>query len=239
MTSKTLSDQLTEAFIKCRDMDASLAEKLQAFADAVRELGPQFQDAVDGLVERLRQHDVGENAPRPGEVMPNFVLPDETGQLISLDSLLKNGPVAVTFHRGHWCPYCRINTRVLAEARNQIAAEGGQVAAIMPDREHFTTRLKAESEAPFPILTDFDNGYALSLSLAFWVGDEMQELMTQSGWDVTRSQGTNTWLLPIPATFVVGTDGKVVARFIDPDYRKRMAIEDLLSAIRTARGSAH
>ena len=166
--------------------------------------------------------------------MPNFVLPDETGQLVSLDKLLEKGPVAVTFHRGHWCPYCRINTRALAEAQDQIAAEGGQVAAIMPDREHFTAELKAESAAPFPILTDFDNGYALSLNLAFWVGQEMQELMTRAGWDVSRSQGSDTWLLPVPATFVVATNGEVKARFVDPDYRKRMTIEDLLSALRTA-----
>ncbi len=239
MTSKSLSQQLNDAFVQCRDMDASLAERLQAFADAVRRLGPHFQVAVDDLVARLRQHDVGENAPKPGDTMPNFVLPDETGQLVSLDRLLRKGPVAVTFHRGHWCPYCRINTRALAEAQDQIAAEGGQVAAIIPDREHFTAELKAESGAPFPILTDFDNGYALSLNLAFWVGDEMQRLMTLSGWDVTRSQGSDTWLLPVPATFVVGTDGKVTARFMDPDYRKRMSIEDLLAALRAARGATH
>jgi peroxiredoxin len=171
--------------------------------------------------------------------MPNFVLPDESGQLVSLDRLLQKGPVAVTFHRGHWCPYCRINTRALAEAQDQIAAEGGQVAAIIPDREHFTSELKVESGAPFPILTDFDNGYALSLNLAFWVGDEMQRLMTLSGWDVSRSQGSDTWLLPVPATFVVATDGTVAARFMDPDYRKRMSIEDLLAALRAARGTAH
>jgi peroxiredoxin len=234
MNSKPLSQLLEEAFVRCRDMDASLAERLKAFADAVRQFGPQFQDAVDGLVERLKQHDVGENAPKPGDKMPNFVLPDERGQLISLDTMLQNGPVAVTFHRGYWCPYCRINTRALAEAQEQIMAEGGQVAAIMPDREHFTAELKAESDAPFPILTDFDNGYALSLNLAFWVGDEMQKLMTGAGWDVSRSQGSDTWLLPVPATFVVGTDGEVRARFVDPDYRRRMTIEDLLSALRTA-----
>lgn len=239
MNSKSLSEQLDEAFIQCRDMDASLAERLQAFADAVRRLGPHFQEAVDSLVARLRQHDAGENAPKLGEAMPNFVLPDESGRLVSLDSFLRKGPVAVTFHRGHWCPYCRINTRALAEAHDQIAAEGGQVAAIIPDREHFTAELKAESGAPFPILTDFDNGYALSLNLAFWVGDEMQRLMTLSGWDVSRSQGSDTWLLPIPATFVVGTDGEVKARFIDPDYRKRMSIEDLLAALRGARGAPH
>jgi peroxiredoxin len=234
MNSKPLSDLLEEAFVQCCDMDASLAERLQAFAEAVRRLGPNFQVAVDQLVERLREHDVGENAPKPGEPMPSFVLPDDKGQLVSLDTLLEKGPVAVTFHRGHWCPYCRINTKALAEAQDQIEAEGGHIAAIMPDQQHFTAELKAASEAPFPILTDIDNGYALSLNLAFWVGAEMQELMTGAGWDVSHSQGSNTWLLPVPATFVVGTDGEVKARFVDPDYRKRMTIDDLLAALRNA-----
>ena len=234
MNSKPLSELLEEAFVQCRDMDASLAERLQAFADAVRELGPIFQSSVDDLVARLRAHDVGDNSPKPGEKMPDFVLPDERGQLVSLGQLLEKGPVAVTFHRGHWCPYCRINTRALAEAQEQIAAQGGQVAAIMPDRQHFTAELKAQSEAPFPILTDIDNGYALSLNLAFWVGEEMQKLMCQAGWDVAPSQGSDTWLLPISATFVVGTDGEVKARFVDPDYRKRMTIEDLLAALKAA-----
>jgi peroxiredoxin len=234
MNSKPLSELLEEAFVKCRDMDASLAERLQAFAEAVRELGPIFQSSVDDLVTRLRAHEVGETAPKPGDKMPDFVLPDERGQLVSLEQFLKKGPVAVTFHRGHWCPYCRINTKALAEAHDRIAAEGGQIAAIMPDREHFTSALKAESQAPFPILTDMDNGYALSLNLAFWVGEAMQNLMCQAGWDVAPSQGSDTWLLPIPATFVVGTDGEVKARFVDPDYRKRMTIEDLLAALKTA-----
>ena len=106
MNSKPLSELLEEAFVRCRDMDASLAERLQAFAEAVRSFGPVFQSSVDDLVARLREHDVGENAPKPGEQMPPFVLPDETGQLVTLDKLLESGPVAVTFHRGHWCPYC-------------------------------------------------------------------------------------------------------------------------------------
>jgi hypothetical protein len=128
MNSKPLSVLLEEAFVECRDMDASLADRLQAFADAVRRLGPDFQEAVDKLVTRLKEHDVGENAPKPGEKMPPFILPNENGHMVSLEKLLEKGPVAVTFHRGHWCPYCRINTRALAEAQGQIASEGGQVA---------------------------------------------------------------------------------------------------------------
>ena len=163
-----------------------------------------------------------------------FVLPDETGQLVSLEELVQLGPVVVTFHRGHWCPYCRINTAALSKAQEKIMAEGGQVVAIMPDRAQFAAELKSESKAPFPILADIDNGYALSLNLVFWVGGEIEQLMSAAGWDISSFQGNNSWMLPIPATFVAATDGRIRARFVDPDYRKRMAVEDLLAALKTA-----
>jgi hypothetical protein len=90
--------------------------------------------------------------------------------------LLEKGPVAIVFHRGHWCPYCRINTRALAEVQEQIVGEGGQLAAITPERQWFAAELKRGSDAKFPVLTDMDNGYALSLNLAIWVG-RMEEIL--------------------------------------------------------------
>jgi len=67
------------------------------------------------------------------------------------------------------------------------------------------------------------------------VGAELQELMSASGRDLPRYQGNDAWVLPLPASFVVDADGYIRGRFIDPDYRKRMAIDDLLKAIRSAR----
>jgi peroxiredoxin len=215
-------------------MDASLHERLEALANAVRTLSPSFAETVEQLITRLRQSDAGAAAPRPGDPMPPFLVPDEKGNLVSLEALLSNGPVAVTFHRGHWCPYCRINTDALAKAQKDIAAEGSQVVAIMPDRQQFAAEFKSELKAPFPILTDLDNGYALCLNLAICVGEDMERFISAAGWDVPQFQGNNSWILPIPATFVVGKDGRVKARFVDPDYRKRMSIEDLLAALRSA-----
>jgi len=60
-------------------------------------------------------------------------------------------------------------------------------------------------------------------------------MIPDAGWDLPTYQGNNAWMLPIPATFVVDTDGRVVARFVDPDYRRRMAIEDMLDALKTAK----
>jgi peroxiredoxin len=226
---------LTEAFVYCRDMDASLNGRLEAFSAATRYLIPGYQEAVDRMVGRLKAHDAGQSAPKPGEAMPPFVMPDETGHLVSLDDLLKDGPLAMTFHRGHWCPYCHINTRALANAQAQIAADGGHLAAIMPERQQFAATLKAEGEAQYPVLTDIDNGYALSLNLAVWVGEEMQQLLAAGGRAVPDYQGNQAWVMPIPATFVIARNGVITARFIDPDYRKRMAVEDLLAALKSAR----
>jgi peroxiredoxin len=229
-----MGEQLLEdAFERAREVDASMSEQLRAFADSVRQQRPQFAEAVDRLVDRLRQHGAGESAPHEDEPMPPFVLPDHTGRSISLSELVARGPVAVTFHRGHWCPYCRININALAQAHSQALADGGQIVAIMPDRQNFVAEFKSESNVPFPILTDTDNGYALSLNLTIWVGAEMQKLM-QGQRDLPTFQGNSAWMLPIPATFVVGRDGIIRARFIDPDYRKRMTITGMLAALRGA-----
>jgi peroxiredoxin len=225
---------IEEAFLYCRDMDGSLRERLDAFSTAARRLRPAMQEAVDRLVVRLIASDIGAGAPRVGDPMPPFVLPDDRGELVSLEGLLRVGPVAVTFHRGHWCPYCRINTKALAEAQNKIAAAGARIVAVTPDRQQFAVALKRESKMHYPVLTDMDNGYALSLNLAIWVGAEVQSLMQASGRDLPRYQGNESWMLPLPASFVVDAEGRVRARFIDPDYRKRMAIEDLLGALEHA-----
>ena len=228
----SLANAVRAAFLECREMDASLADRLNAFADSMRRIDRSFADAVDRLLDRLRQADVGAGAPRVGDLLPPFYLPDEKGRIVALPEMIASGPLAVVVHRGHWCPYCRINTRTLAEARPRIEAEGGQVIAIVPDRQRYAAEIRAEAEGRFPILVDMDNGYAMSLNLVFWVGEEMRKFMSEAGVDLAEYQGNDSWMVPVPATFVVGQDGRISARFVDPDYRKRMTIETMLAAFR-------
>ena len=107
------------------------------------------------------------------------------------------------------------------------------MAAIIPDRAHYAAIIRGEAEADFPVLTDMDNGYAMSLNLVFWVGEEMRAFMSAAGLDLPEYQGNECWMVPVPATFVVGRDGRIDARFVDPDYRKRMTIESMLAAFRS------
>jgi peroxiredoxin len=227
------AERLTLAFQRCREMEGTLNEQLQAYAAAGREIFSAYGEAVDRLVIRVNENGGGENAPRPGEPMPPFVLPDESGRLVALPSLFERGPVAVMFFRGHWCPYCGLNVRAVIKAYDRIKTLGADVVAIMPETQEYAAKFKTEAGAPFPVLTDLDNGYALSLNLAIWLGEEIERLLSYL--DMTSFHGNDGWVLPIPAAFVIGRDGLVKDRFVDPDFRRRMAIEDLLAALKDAR----
>jgi peroxiredoxin len=231
MTDPSLAEALEACTKRCRQMDAPLGDRLSAFADDVRRLSPDFAGIVDGMVGRLAQAGAGASAPSPGEPMPSFVLPDENGRLVSLEQLLQKGPVVVSFLRGHWCPYCRISADALSGIEPEVGAAGGHIVVVTPETQRYTRSLKRNAQAAFPILTDLDSGYALELGLAIKIDDDKRHAMTLSGWDISTFQDSDAWTLPIPATFVVGVDRIVKAKFVDPDYRKRMAVEDILSAL--------
>ena len=226
-----LVEALERAVQSAWDMDAPLRDKLKLGADEVRSLSEAFAEAVDRMVTRLQETGVGGAAPEVGDRMPPFVLPDDHGRLVVLEHLLAEGPVAISFNRGHWCPYCRLNVHALADLQQELADEGRQLVAIVPERRKFIASLREESRAPFPVLTDMDNGYALSLNLAIWVGQEMETLLASAGCDVPTYQGNSAWMMPIPATFVVGADGMITARYLDPDFRLRMEIDQLRAAL--------
>jgi peroxiredoxin len=234
MAAGTIVQQIEETVARCREMDGSLNERLTVVANAVRSLNPKFADAIEELIARLRQGGAGTEAPQLGEPMPAFLLPDENGTLIGLDDLIRTGPVAMVFNRGHWCPYCRLNTVALSEVHKEAGRSGARIVAITPETQAYTRRLKTWANAPFPILTDMDNGYALSLGLAVWVGSEVERYNKIAGVNLPSYQGNESWTIPIPATFIVGADGLIKGRYVDPDYRQRMAMDELVQGLKAA-----
>src|SRR5689334_24382397 len=111
----------------------SLAESLAAYAGRLRASGSPFAGEYDRLVERLRAGQIGELAPQIGEAMPSFMLPDHDGRIATLEGLLASGPLVLSFNRGHWCPFCRIELDAFDRAYAELLSLGARVVSIMPD----------------------------------------------------------------------------------------------------------
>lgn len=220
-----------------KDMDCTVSNlieplglRLQSLADDIREKSPDFAKTVDAFVARLQLAHAGNSTPKVGDLMPRFVMPDHDGKLVSLDEIIARGPTILAYYRGHWCPYCRLNITGLTEIQDKVGS--AQIYAITPELQRHTRSLRAESGVRFPILTDMDAGYALSLGLGIWVDDTMSAMIAEAGKNVPSYQGGHEWVLPIPSVFVIDGDGIVRARHVDPDYRRRMELESILDAVR-------
>jgi peroxiredoxin len=221
--------EILSAFERARTSEAPLGVRLRIVADVVGSRYPEFTEIAEAFVGRLDSAKAGTSAPAVGELMPPFILPDQDGRLIKLEELLEAGPVVVAFHRGHWCPYCHLNIAALAEIEERV--KPAQIVAVSPETQQYTRLLKEETGALFPFLTDVGAAYALLLNLAIWIDRKFSRAIAESGCDVPLYNGTQSWILPIPAVFVVGQDGIITARHIDPDYRQRMEVAELLGCV--------
>lgn len=229
---KSPSRSLTAALVEAESPNGSLNSRLLAYRNESRRLRPDFVRAYDELVARLGLLDHGQVGPQVGDRLGDFNLPDENGRLVSLSSLLRSGPAVISFNRGHWCPYCKLELRSLAAHHGEIRRLGARIVAIMPDSAQFTEDFARKNELPFPILSDIDLGYSLSLGLIFWVGTEIQKLYSDVGIQLERYHGNGGFFLPMAAKFVVSQDGIVKARQVNIEFRQRMEPEAVIAVLR-------
>jgi peroxiredoxin len=205
--------------------------RLTAESQRAKAEEPEVARAYDNLVERLLKSGAGAKAPKVGDRLPSFVLPDDEGRLVRLTDLVAAGPVIVSMNRGHWCSYCRIELEGLQEIREEVVLRGGEIVAITPDRQAYSRKLKSRCNLNFPVLSDIDNVFAMSLGLAVWCGEEVRRLYEAADLDLSQSQGNDGWLIPIPATYVLDRGGRIKMSYVNPDFRERIAPSEVLRAL--------
>jgi len=226
---------VAEAFHRADTLKAPLDQRLDLYMGESRKLFPTLESGYDDLAARLRGNGVGERVPGLGDSLPDVHLTDSEGQLVRVGSFMERGPLVISFNRGPWCGYCGLELLALARAYPFIASIGGDVVCILPELRPQAQALQQKYGLPFSVLTDRDLVYGSALGLVFCAGDCIRRAYEALGIDLNQFQGNDGWLLPLPATIVVGRDCLIKARFIDPDFRKRMNTEDILTAV----GEAH
>jgi len=191
----------------------------------------------DGQIGRART--VVNGALDKGQKAPSFELPDADGNLIALGSRLNNGPVVVTFYRGGWCPYCNIALRALQSHMPEIKRLGGSLIAISPELPDQSLSTREKLALGFDVLSDHDNVVARRFGLVYRVSDAARQRLLALGRDLVAHNGSQTWELPITATYVINPNGLIVFAHVDADYRDRIDPALIVEALRNNTSSIH
>ncbi|MDE0944296.1 MAG: peroxiredoxin-like family protein [Alphaproteobacteria bacterium] len=219
---------------QARAMDAPLSARLAAYDAMLTESRPASAAAYGKLVDHLIKYDVGGAVLKIGTTLPAFLLPDETGTLVSSDVLLQQGPLVISFNRGNWCPYCTLELDALQASHAVIQKSGSTLVSITPEIATFNRRLKNRLALDFPVLTDLDNGYALEAGLAVMLTPEIMAVYEQANIQIAAFQRNAGSILPIPATVLVDRQGTIRHSFVNADFRLRFdpdALHDALAEL--------
>lgn len=214
----------------------TLKEQTDAKIKSGRQANPEFMKTVDEIIEKAKAFQQGSNALELDQTAPNFSLPDPEGKLISLGDLLAEGPLVVTFYRGSWCPYCNLQLRALQARLQEIHASGAQLLAISPQVPDGSMTSDEIDNLDFLVLSDQDARVASQFGVAWEVPEFLAEHMrVDRKLDLDVINNGNGNILPIPATFIIGRDGKVLWRYVDVDYRTRSEPDDIIEVLKTTR----
>ena len=164
-----------------------------------------------------------------GTIIKPFVAKTAEGKRFSLKQALEKGPVALVFYRGQWCPVCNKHLRKLQDSLSLITAKGAQLIAVSPEKPELLAKTREKTGAAFPLL--YDEGYAIAnLFDVTFLPPKATRLLynTAINANLKEAHSDDSERLPIPATFGLDQKGKVLWRQVDPDYKVRATVQDIL-----------
>jgi peroxiredoxin len=212
MTS--LQDQLDEITANTRHLVQ--AERLAISERAVEDL------FTTGIEERILP---------VGATAPDFALKDSNGKTLRSADLLELGPLVIKFFRGRWCPYCMTELETWRDLYGQLRENGGLLVAIGPQAERQSDFMVGQHGLPFPVLSDPGNRVAEQFGLAYALPETMRDYYRSILVNIPFVNGDQSWRLPLPATYVIGRNRKVLFAEAHADFRVRPEPQEVLAAI--------
>ena len=162
-----------------------------------------------------------------GDIAPEFTAKDQDGKNVSLKEALKKGPVVILFYRGQWCPYCNKQLSHFTDSLQMLTDKGATVLAITPETAENIKKTIEKTKTTFSVIEDGGMNIMKSYKVNFVVDEKTIARYKGYGIDFDKANGNNGANLPVPATYIIGKDGKVKYIFFNTDYRKRAFVKDI------------
>jgi peroxiredoxin len=216
----------------------SLQKQLDEFKAEIESGRPPYNatkaaiDTMHRATAELKASGAESRALKVGDLAPSFILNDADGKPVSSVEILKDGPLIVTFYRGAWCPYCNMDLKAIEAVSPAYRANGASLVAISPQTAPNSRRSIRNNGLTFPILSDPGNETANQFGLRFKLPDDLITLYKAMKNDLPGFNGDSSWTLPMPARYLVATDGVIRYAEVNADYTQRPDPEDLLPVLK-------
>ena len=210
----------------------SLQEQLKAKYEEIKKNAPNEVVIFDADTESFISSGDAPQGLQVGDQLASFELPNQLGQTISLDELQGDSNIVISFYRGGWCPYCNIELCVLQQALPEFKSHGARLIAISPQLPDESMSTAEKNELSFPVLSDAGNKVAREFGLVFTLSEQLRPLYESFNIDLPATNGDKSFELPIPATFIIDSDGVVKGAFVNADYKQRMDLSDIINVLK-------
>lgn len=173
---------------------------------------------------------------RAGDRAPKFTVRTVDNEPFTFDPDNLDAPAMLITFRGGWCPYCNTHLSELRNVIPQLKEKGIDVYFLSGDRpDMLYESLKMETQEDidgkgYTILSDADIEAAVALGIAFRLDDSTFERYSDRGMVAEDSSLKNFQALPVPAVYVIDSNGVITFDYVNPDYKIRIPTEDLVAA---------
>ncbi len=104
--------------------------------------------------------------------------------------------------------------------------------AISPQLAEHSRSMIEQKKLNFEILRDPGNEIAHAYGLRWALPEDLKQLYKQFGIDLAETNGEDSWTLPMPACFIVNSEGEVQYARVDSDYTHRPEPQETLEELK-------
>ena len=164
-----------------------------------------------------------------GDIAPDFSGKDQYGNEHTLSSLTQDNSLVIIFYRGQWCAICNKYLSKFAGDLDTLIVLGAKVIAISPELPEIAQKTAENTGLKIPIISDLDRSIMDAYKVSFKVTEKYQQMILDKlKTDIARNNGAEEAWLPIPATYVIGTDKRIKYVHYDPNYKVRASIQGIV-----------
>ena len=178
---------------------------------------------------RLRKTELLKDVLRERDKAPMFTLPNSYGEQIHIEEILSDGRLVLTFYGAGWYRYCCLELLAWQNLHQQLEKYNSRLVAVCPEPLDLTLASVWSRNLTFEILIDGGNKVARQFGLVSRISvPKARKLQESFCIDLISLNSNQDVELPMPATYIIDSNGTILAVFIEVNWRSNKDPKEIL-----------